>query len=138
MAGPSRRVAALLAFVGLMTFRSAFAQDARPAREPIEPDQNLTTLTLVRSSDGKAVVRFGKGPLRLIARGDRLGRRRAEVVEIAAGRVVIDEPVAGRDGQPNRARIILKDGETGGRRFSTRLDEVNPDARRSRVVVPRQ
>ena len=126
MAREFRRVASL---VVAMAFAAAL--DAQ-----VPPAEDLRNLTLVKSSDAHAVVRFGKGPLRLIARGDRLGRRGAEVVEIAAGRVVIEESFPGSDGEPNRAQIVLKNGETGGRRFLMRLEDPAPPALRPKVVVP--
>ena len=126
MAREARSVAALIV---AMAFAAAL--DAQvPAAE------DMRNLTLVKSSDGHAVIRFGNGPLRLIARGDRLGPRRAEVVEIAAGRVVIEESFRDGGREPNRAQIVLKDGETGGRRFLTRLEDPAPPAFRPKVVVP--
>src|SRR3989304_2496908 len=64
-------------------------------------DQDLSDMSLVKSSEGKAVVRFGSGPLEVTAVGDRLGRNKAEVKEIIPGRVVIEEFFTGKNG-PNR------------------------------------
>ena len=125
----------ITALVVSMTCRVALF--AQTPREPIAPTEDLKTLTLVKTGDGKAVVRFGKSPLRLISAGDRLGLHRAEVLEIAAGRVVLEESFTGADGQPNRAQIIVKDGETGGKRFLMRPEEPRPAAIRPETVAPR-
>lgn len=114
----------------------AIAQDP-PAHAPattegrvIGADKDLGNLRLVRTSPGRAVVQFGVGPLEIVKVGDRLGRNRAEAIEIEAKRLVLDERSTGRDGAPNRARIILRDGERGGTRYYERLDEAAPPARR--------
>jgi hypothetical protein len=89
----------------------------------IAADQEISVMTLVKSSLNQAVVRFGSEPLEKVSVGDRLGKTRAEVKEIVAGRLVLEETFTGKDGQPNRAQIVLKDGETGGTRYLRRLDE---------------
>jgi hypothetical protein len=105
----------------------AGAQPTVPESNRKTPDvgthAEIATLTLVRTVHAAAVVRFGSGPLEKISIGDRLGTTRAEVKEIVAGRLVLEETFTGKDGRPNRARIVLKDGETGGTRYLRRLDE---------------
>ena len=96
----------------------------------VGPDKNLSDLILVRSASGRAVVRFGLGALETIRVGDRLGRNRAEAVEIDAKRLILDERFVGRDGAPNKARIVLRDGERGGTRYLEHLDETTPPATR--------
>lgn len=93
-------------------------------------------MVLVRSNEGKAVVRFGEGPLEMITVGDRLGHNRAEVKEIIPGRMILDEIFTGKDGNPNRAEIILKDGERGGTRILLRSDDVLPPDPLRRAIFP--
>jgi hypothetical protein len=100
------------------------------------PEGDLQTLTLVQSTDGRAVVRFGSGPLEVVTVADRLGKNKAEVKEISAGRMVLDETFTGQDGHPNRAQIVIKDGETGGKRYLLRNDEPPVRAVRPQIVVP--
>jgi hypothetical protein len=91
---------------------------------------------LLNSTGDKAVVRFGaKAKLYVISVGDRLGKNKATVREIAGGRLVLEETFAGSDGLPNRAEIILKKGETGGTRYLLRPEDP-PPARRPLVVQP--
>jgi len=141
-----KRMAALIVMIAIAC-RIAIAAQPPPApaasaassvpRDPIEPTGDLKSLTLVRSGDGKAVIRFGKGPLRLITVGDRLGQHQAHVLEIAAGRLVVDDTFVGADGRPNRAQIILKDGDVGGKRFLARLEEPTPTGLQPRIVMSR-
>jgi hypothetical protein len=98
--------------------------------------QDLKDLLFLRSSDGKAVIRFAAGPLELISVGDRLGRNRATVKEIEGGRLVVEEDVAGLDGPPNRALIIFTEGQKGGLRYLRQLDEQVPVGLKPRVIGP--
>lgn len=91
----------------------------------------------MKSGEGKAVVRFGAGPMEVVSVGDKVGRHQAEIKEIAAGRVILDEVFTGKDGRPNRAEVILKDGETGGTRFLARPEEEPAPATRPLMIVPK-
>jgi hypothetical protein len=103
-------------------------------RRHIGAHRGIGDLLLVRSIDAKAVVRFGTGPLEIISVGDRLGRNEAEVREIAPGRVVLEETFTGQDGRPNRALIVLQDGEKAGKRYVRRREETRPLAVRPGMV----
>lgn len=93
----------------------------RGRRETLSPSGDLDTLTLVMSTTGRAVVRFGAGAdgsgLIVLERGDRIGRTAATVREIAPGRLVLDELTRDKDGRPHRAQIVLREGQPGGRRY---------------------
>lgn len=123
--------AALVLFVA-----SAGAQALPGSRAVIAPDEDVTLLTLVRSSEGKAVVRFGEGILHLVEAGDRVGRTRATVTGITAGRLTLDEVTEGADGKPLRAQVVLRDGETGGKRFLGHPDIDAPIGTRPQIVDP--
>jgi hypothetical protein len=100
------------------------------AAKDVAPDGDLAQMTLMNASATQAVVRFGaKGPLYVVAVGDRVGRNKATVKEIALNRLVLDEAFTGSDGRPNRAIVVLKKGETGGTRSLQRADNV-PTGRR--------
>jgi hypothetical protein len=118
------------ALVMWATSLAAGAQEKGNAARSIGPDKSLSDVVLVRSTSGSAVVRFGAGPLEVVRVGDRLGRNGAEIVEIEGKRLILDERFTGRDGAPNRARVVLGDGERGGTRYHERLDETQPPARR--------
>jgi len=107
------------------------------AGKDVAPDGDLAQLTLMNATDTQAVVRFGpRGPLHVIAVGDRVGKAKAVVKEIALNRVVLDEAFTGADGRPNRATIVLKKGETGGTRSLQRSDTASPAGRRPVIVEP--
>jgi hypothetical protein len=142
-----------VAFVASFSAVSSAQQNPSPAPSPTEVassrvvtgdqthreigvDDDLATLTLVRSSVDRAVVRFGTKPLEVVAVGDRLGRTRAEVKDIDAERLVLEEAFREADGQANRAVIILKKGERGGKRYVSRPDTQPPPAVRPVVVDP--
>lgn len=105
-------------------------------RDPVAVTEDLSDLTLLKVSNGNGIVRFGGKELLIVRVGDRLGRNKAEIKEIAAGRVVLEETVLGADGRPNRARVTLKEGEKGGTRVLLRNEEEPPAATRQRVVTP--
>ena len=115
---------------------AAAAQNAKPQPgRTIGEEQKLPTLTLVRSAGTRAVVRFGSGALETISKGDRLGSTHASVVEITTGRLVLEEITqAVPGGPPNRVLIVLKDGETGGTRYSAQPGE-NPLPALKPVVI---
>ncbi len=85
-------------------------------------DQDIATLTFYNSSGDRAVVRFGKKDMLLVAVGDRLGKNKAVVKAVTAERLELEETFTGPDGKPNRAQIVLKKGETGGTRYLLRPD----------------
>lgn len=126
----------------VLSAAAAGAQDAPvPAqpgvpREVIAADADVKLLTLVRSSEGKAVVRFGTGDLHLLAAGDRIGRTKATVTGITPGRLVLDEVTMGADGKPLRAQIVVRDGETGGKRYLGHPDIDAPTGTRPQIVDP--
>jgi hypothetical protein len=107
------------------------------AATDVAPDGDLAQMTLMNASEKQAVVRFGdRGPLYVIAVGDRIGKRKATVKEVALNRIVLDEAFTGADGRPNRATIVLKKGETGGTRLLQRLETEAPAGRRPLIVEP--
>ena len=111
-------------------------ESASPASRHVGEREDLKQLALVKAGASKAVVRFGAGALEIISVGDRLGRGKAEVKEISAGRLVVEETFTGRDGGTNTAQIILNDGETGGKRYLRRLDEPPPPPATRPLIVP--
>lgn len=112
------------------------AEAPRVSRAVIAADEDVTLLTLVRSSDGKAVVRFGDRALHLLAAGDRVGRTKATVTGITPGRLVLDEVTEAADGKPLRAQIVVRDGETGGKRYLGHPDIDAPIGTRPLIVDP--
>lgn len=99
----------------------AATQAATPREIGVE--QPLPSLMLMKAADDVAVIRFGSGPPESVRVKDIVGSTRAVVAEIGGGRIVIDETFTGADGQPNRARIVIKEGERGGTRYLQRPDE---------------
>jgi hypothetical protein len=83
----------------------------------------LGDILVIKADDDVAVVRAASAPLDKVRVGDRLGNSGAVVKEISAGRVVLDESFTGKDGKPNRALIVIKEGERGGTRYLQRADE---------------
>jgi hypothetical protein len=125
----------LLALTLLCVPTFSQAQEAR--RPAIAAAESLSTMTLLRSGDGKAVVRFGAtAPLEMLSAGDRVGRTAARVVSIAAGRLVLEDVTAGADGKPLRSEIVFRDGQTGGKRFLNHPDLNAPVGLRPEVVEP--
>jgi hypothetical protein len=115
---------------------SAGAQSApRVGTAAIGADVDLVELTLLRSSEEKAAVRIG-GAIHLLSVGDRVGRTEAIVTEIAPGRLVLQEVAKDPGGKPVHAQIILRDGETGGRKFLAHLSTKPPVGMRPGIVAP--
>ena len=129
------RLTAIVGVLGVLGAASAAAQAPRTVRA-VGADRDLATLTLVKSDQTRAVVRFGGGALELIARGDRVGSSAAVVKEVTAGRLVLELEQTKRadDGRPIRAVIVLKDGETAGTRYHAELTETAPPAVRPLIV----
>lgn len=119
----------------LLLVTSARAQDA--ARPVVAGTDSIASMTLVKSDDGKAVVRFGESPLHLLSVGDRVGKTAATVVTAAPGRLVLEEVTAAPDGKPLRAEIVLRDGQTGGKRFTRHPDLNAPAGLRPEIVEPK-
>jgi hypothetical protein len=115
---------------------AAAQQPPSDTRPVVAPKEDLKNLTLVKSDDAKAVVRFGTAALQLLSIGDRVGRTAAVVRSIEAGRLVLDEVAPGADGTPQQTQIILRDGETGGTRLRRRPDQPAPVGVRPKVVEP--
>ena len=110
----------------------ARAQDATsPA---LAADKDVARMTLVKSGDGSAVIRFGQSELLTLGVGGRVGKSSAIVVEAVPGRLVLDEVTTGPDGKPRRAQIVIRDGETGGRKFLRHPDIDAPIALRPQIV----
>lgn len=103
----------------------------------IGADRELSDLILMKSGEGKAVVRFGAEMMEVIAVGDKVGRHQAEVKEIGGGRLVLEEVFTGKDGRPNRAEVILKEGEKGGKRYLLRPEEEPPPSTRPLMIGPK-
>jgi hypothetical protein len=99
------------------------AQTGESPARPVAPKENVSAATLVKAGDGTAVVRLGAGGLETVKVGDRVGATKAVVKEIGAGRIVLEEIFTGADGRPNRALIVIKEGERGGTRYLQRSDE---------------
>ena len=108
--------------------------DGAPRHATVAPDGDVGALTLIRSTAGRAVVRCGTGALLLVSVGDRVGRQRAEVTAIDAGRIVLTERSSGRRGES--AQIVIKVGETGGIRISPDTAESRPQSVRPQIVTP--
>lgn len=102
--------------------RLARPAQTSPARE-IAVKEPVGALTLIKVGDGLAVIRFGTGSLEKVRVNDVVGATKAVVKEIGAARIVLDEAFTGVDGRPNRALIVIKEGERGGTRYLQRADE---------------
>jgi len=102
----------------------------------IAPDDDLATLTLVRATGGRAVARFGRGSLIVLTIGDRLGKQRAEVTAIDAGRLVLTERPSGSRPETAPARIVIKVGETGGTRFESHALDGAPLLVKPQIAAP--
>jgi hypothetical protein len=100
----------------------ATAQTSGPVNH-VAADAAVSDITLVRASDTTAVIRSGAGVLDTVKVADLIGATKAVVREIATGRLVLEEVFTGKDGKPNRASIVIKEGERGGTRYLQRGDE---------------
>jgi hypothetical protein len=121
----------------LMFVAAATVAAAQQASRPVvAAAHELSTLTLVKSADGKAVVRFGRSELQVLSVGDRVGKTEAAVTTIAPGRLVLEEVTTSPDGKPLRAQILVRDGETGGKKFLRHPDMNAPVGLRPEIVDP--
>jgi hypothetical protein len=105
-----------------------------PGTPPVlAPAADIGALTLVRTTEGKAVVRTGGTPSELLVLevGSRIGRTAARVRDVTAGRLVLDELTHDNDGRPHRSELVFRDGETGGTRYMR-----DPGADAPRAVRP--
>lgn len=96
---------------------TAFAQDAP---RHVYAHALTGAVVLTKATDSVAVVRVGTGSLEKVKPGDLIGTTKAVVKEITAGRLVLEETFIEKDGKPNRALIVIKEGERGGTRFLQR------------------
>ena len=83
-------------------------------------------IALVKAGTGVAVIRAGTGPLQMVRVGDRIGSTKALVTHVGAGRIVLEEMFTDADGKPNRALIVIREGETGGTRYLRRPGTPKP------------
>jgi hypothetical protein len=104
------------------------------ARPVVSEEQTVARMTLVKSADGSAVIRFGQSALETLNVGDRVGKSRATVIEAVPGRLLLEEVTTGPDGKPRRAQILIHDGETGGKKFLRHPDIDAPIALRPQIV----
>jgi hypothetical protein len=118
MATKRRRSSAAAALAWWLLAAAPTVAGAPPRH--VAPAASLGEVRCLRIADDKAVVRFGTGPIELVSIGDLVGANRAVVTEIGGGRLVLDERFVDTDGQPNRARVVVKAGETGGTRYALR------------------
>jgi hypothetical protein len=114
--------------------QAAGTSEQQPAH--VLPTERVEAITLVRATDGQAVIRAATGPLTKIAAGDRLGVTKAVVTEIAGGRLVLEETFIDKDDRPNRARIVIIEGERGGTRYLQRSGERPITGSRPLIVMP--
>ena len=125
---------------GLLAAMPLSAQ--RTADQPGAPPKHVLVLEpmsatmLVKASDGIAVIRVTKGPMERVRVGDLIGLSRAVVREIAPGRLVLEETFTAKDGGPNLALIVIKEGERGGTRYLQRADEPRFTGTRPVQVTP--
>lgn len=92
--------------------------------------------TLVRATADMAVVRSAAGALEKISAGDLVGTTKAVVKEITPGRLVLEESFIDKDGKPNRALIIIKEGERGGTRYLQRAGEPAITGTKPLIAMP--
>ena len=113
----------------LLLLLSLFAQPAQGAAG--------ARITLIKAVEGAAVVRVN-GALTKLRAGDRLESPKALVREVARGRLVLEETFTGADGKPNRALVVIREGETGGTRYLQRPDTPKPPATKVTPARPPQ
>jgi hypothetical protein len=121
----NKRPLSLVAMFFLLVTASgtAAAQTSGLAVNHVAVDVAVSDITLVRASDTTAVIRSNAGALHIVKLADLIGAAKAVVKEITPGRLVLEEIFTGKDGKPNRASIVIKEGERGGSRYLQRADE---------------
>jgi hypothetical protein len=138
------RAALAIALIGLLmpvdAASGSQAPVAKPAAAPSPPAhiaaaESVNVVTLIKASDTHAAIRTGTGPIHTVKVNDLVGATKAVVKEIGAGRIVLEETFTEKDGKPNRALIVIKEGERGGMRYLQRADEPAITGTRS-IVMP--
>jgi hypothetical protein len=124
------------ALVGATVLFTAAAAAQAPEPRHLAAAAPVSKITLVKGSDGVAAIRVGAGPLEKARVGDQIGKTKATVKEIATGRLVLEETFTAEDGRPNRALIIIKEGERGGTRYLQRRDEPRIIGTKPTLVTP--
>ena len=125
---------------GLLAAMPLSAQ--RTADQPGAPPKHVLVLEpmsatmLVKASDGVAVIRIRAGALEKVKVGDLVGTTKAVIKEISTGRIVLEETFTAKDGGPNLALIVIKEGERGGTRYLQRADEPHFTGTRPVQVTP--
>jgi hypothetical protein len=125
-------VIATIGFVLAVAVRPSAAQTSAPVVQHAAPDIAISEITLVKASDTTAVIRSKAGAVDTVKIADVVGDSK----EITPGRLVLEEVFAGNDGKPNRALIVIKEGERGGTRYLQRADEPPLTGTKPLVVVP--
>ncbi len=97
---------------------------------------SLNDLTVIKTIKGKAVIRFSTGKMQTVSVGDMLGETRAKVTEIFQGGMVLMEYAQDKKKLAPVARIMIKDGETGGSRHVLGPLPAPPVSSKPVVVVP--
>ena len=115
---------------------AASAQTASPKASHAAATTAVSEITLIKASDGVAVIRARDGALDKIKVGVLVGTTKAVVKEISAARLVLDETFTDKDGKSNRALIVMKEGERGGTRYLQHNDEPGFMGTRPRPVAP--
>ena len=133
-----RCIAPVLALLTVFMAGDAWSQPGDPSVGPrhVVAEKTVGETTLIRTSNGIAVIRVTKGPMERVRVGDLIGLSRAVVREIAPGRLVLEETFTAKDGGPNLALIVIKEGERGGTRYLQRADEPHFTGTRPVQVTP--
>jgi hypothetical protein len=121
----------------MATAIGAAAQSGGPAVNHVAREVSVGDITLVKASETTAVIRSKAGVLDTVKTADVVGVTKAVVREITPGRLVLEERFTGADGKPNRASIVIKEGERGGTRYVQRSEEPPLTGTRP-LVVPVQ
>ena len=118
----------------------AGSASAAPSQSTVATQVASTTpvseITFIKSSDTSAIIRSRDKVLDKLKVGDHVGTAKALVKEISPGRLVLEETFTGKDGEPNRAVVVIKAGERGGTRYLQRADEPHFTGTRPVQVTP--
>jgi hypothetical protein len=109
---------------------------AAGAPRHVATDAAVSSIVLVKASDAVAVVRVGAGALEKLRAGDLVAKTKAVVKEISSQRLVLEETFVEKNGKPNRALIVIKEGERGGTRYLQRADEPPLTGTKPLIVMP--